>query len=138
MTVQISVTIWTILCFAAAMLILTKLLFKPMLGFMDARKENIERARAAREAAQQQHDAQEEEIREARLAAKTLSEKEASERLAAVQDRAAHTAAEKKDEYIRQLEEDRAALAEESAQIIAELTPQLDSLAALYARKLIF
>ena len=44
MTVQINILIWTVLCFCAFMLILWRLLLKPMLAFMDARKAKIAHA----------------------------------------------------------------------------------------------
>lgn len=45
MTIQISVTIWTIICFLILMLVLSKLLFKPVLTLMDKRKERIDSAK---------------------------------------------------------------------------------------------
>ena len=45
MTIQPSVLIWTIICFCLMMVILNKLLFKPLLSFMDARNDRIARAR---------------------------------------------------------------------------------------------
>lgn len=45
MTIQLSVFLWTIICFCLMMLILNKLLFGPMLRFMDARQARIDRAR---------------------------------------------------------------------------------------------
>lgn len=41
MTIQLSVTVWTVICFIALMLILKNLLFKPVLKIMDQRKERI-------------------------------------------------------------------------------------------------
>ena len=46
MTIQPNILIWTILCFCAFMLILWRLLLKPLLGFMDARDARIARARS--------------------------------------------------------------------------------------------
>lgn len=54
MTIQISVTVWTILCFLALYLILRSLLFKPLLELMDKRKQKIAAAKAAREASGRQ------------------------------------------------------------------------------------
>lgn len=45
MTIQLSVTIWTIICFVLLMLILHFLLFKPVLKVMDERRARIEKAR---------------------------------------------------------------------------------------------
>lgn len=44
MTIQLSVTIWTIICFVLLMLILHFLLFKPVLKVMDERRERLEKA----------------------------------------------------------------------------------------------
>ena len=53
MNVQISVTVWTVICFAALYLILNHLLFKPMLRLMDGREKKIADAAAAKTAAVQ-------------------------------------------------------------------------------------
>ncbi len=44
MTIQLSVTVWTVICFLLLMLILNNLLFKPILKLMDKRKERIDNA----------------------------------------------------------------------------------------------
>lgn len=44
MTIQPSILIWTLISFCLLMLILDRLLFRPMLSFMDARNERIEAA----------------------------------------------------------------------------------------------
>ena len=46
MTIQINILIWTVLCFCAFMLILWRLLLKPLLAFTDARKARIAHARS--------------------------------------------------------------------------------------------
>ena len=46
MTVQPNILIWTILCFCAFMLIVWRLLLKPLLAFMDERKARIAHARS--------------------------------------------------------------------------------------------
>ncbi len=44
MNIQVSVIIWTVICFVLLMLILKNLLFKPVLELMDKRKEKIKNA----------------------------------------------------------------------------------------------
>ena len=46
MSIKISDIIWTIICFGLFTLVVNLLLLKPMLRFMDARKERLEKARA--------------------------------------------------------------------------------------------
>ena len=45
MNIQISVVIWTVICFMLLMLILKNLLFTPVLRMLDSRKERIDAAR---------------------------------------------------------------------------------------------
>ena len=49
LTIQPSVFIWTVICFCLLMLILNRLLFRPMLRFMDERQAKLDRAAARRE-----------------------------------------------------------------------------------------
>ena len=60
MNIQVSVVLWTIICFVLLMLILHNLLFKPVLKVLDARREKIENAAAKKvewEKAGQEHAA---------------------------------------------------------------------------------
>ena len=60
MNIQVSVVLWTIICFVLLMLILHNLLFKPVLKVLDARREKIVNAaakKAAREKTGQEHAA---------------------------------------------------------------------------------
>ncbi len=50
MTIQPSILLWTLICFALMMLVLDRLLFRPMLSFMDARNEKIAAAAQKKEA----------------------------------------------------------------------------------------
>lgn len=45
MNIQISVVIWTVICFMLLMLILKNLLFTPVLRMLDSRKERIDASR---------------------------------------------------------------------------------------------
>ena len=45
MSIQVSVIIWTVICFLLLMLILRNWLFKPVLEVMDKRRERIEKAK---------------------------------------------------------------------------------------------
>lgn len=45
MNIQISVIIWTVICFALLFIVLSKLLFKPVLKVMDDRNKKIESAK---------------------------------------------------------------------------------------------
>lgn len=54
MTVQISVTVWAVICFVLLALVLNNLLFKPVLKVMDERKAKIENAKRETEKLQKE------------------------------------------------------------------------------------
>ena len=113
MSIQISVVVWTLICFAVLYLVLRNLLFKPMLSVMDQRKKKIEDASAAKEEAERllekkrlealaeqealSRKAAEEEKLEAekvRLEGKKLLEDAKKERITIVEDYRAKTEAD--------------------------------------------
>lgn len=53
LTINISETIWTVLCFLILFVGLDKILYKPMLRFMDERKQRIDEGFAAQSGAEQ-------------------------------------------------------------------------------------
>ena len=136
MTVQVSVTVWTILCFLALMLILDRLLFRPLLSFMDERRSKVDGAREKKETALRER---EEELhrREEDLAA---AEKQAAQELSAAVDAArkdaVRAAADKKAENVRRLEQQRQDLEQESQDIQRQSLPHMGELAAVFAQRL--
>ena len=68
MTIQISVLIWTIICFLVFVLILDFLLFKPVLKLLDSRRERIQKA-AAKKAEYERLSGEQEALLEERRAA---------------------------------------------------------------------
>ncbi len=46
MTIQLPILLWTVITFCLAMVILNKLLFRPMFAMMDKRQEKIDHAKA--------------------------------------------------------------------------------------------
>lgn len=77
MNIQISVVIWTVICFLALVLILKHLLFTPMLRHMDARKARIDAAREKRKRLETLRLEGETAAREAEAAAAELAKQEA-------------------------------------------------------------
>lgn len=49
MTIQLSVTVWTVFCFLLLMLVLNNLLFRPILILLDERKQRIDSATQKKE-----------------------------------------------------------------------------------------
>ena len=69
MTIQLPILLWTLITFALTMLVLQKLLFRPMLSFMDKRQAKIDRAKAIRESRAAEMQAAEEQTEANRRAA---------------------------------------------------------------------
>ena len=118
MTIEPSLIVWTVLCFFALMLILKKLLFQPMLTFMDTRNAKIEAARKAKEDARTEYEAEARRLADERAAQEAQLRQSDAEALEQAQE-----------ELRRETTQNRAALAEESERITCELEPQLSDLA---------
>ena len=121
MTIEPSLIVWTVLCFLALVLILKKLLFQPMLTFMAARK--------AKEQAHAEYEAKMRSLAEERAAQAAQLRQSDTAALESAHEELLHRTAEKRAETAQRLEENRAALAEESVRISRELEPLLSNLA---------
>ena len=128
MSIQISVTVWTILCFIALMLVLDRLLFRPLLGFMDKRREKIDGARQARQTALREREEELQRREEARASAKKQAMQEATAALEDTRQEYAEKAAGKKADNERRIAELRSELAKESESILASVEPRMDEL----------
>ncbi len=137
MTVQLSVLVWTVICFCLCMLILNNLLFKPMLAFMDKRKEKIDAAherKAEIEKAQRDYEVNLETRREQFL----LSEAKRAED-------AVRSAMEKAEERVRDAEcekENRIELAKtdveiEKSELSEKLDKSVDELAQAFVTRIV-
>ena len=104
MTVQPSVTLWTVLCFLALMLILDRLLFRPLLAFMDKRQEKIDRARREKAEALEERERELARREEDRTAAKRQALERASAALEETREEYDRRAAERRAENERKLE----------------------------------
>ena len=129
MTIEPSLIVWTVLCFLALVLILKKLLFQPMLTFMDARNAKIEAARKAKEDARTEYEAEARRLADERAAQEAQLRQSGAEALEQAQEELRRETAQKRAEAAQRLAENRAALAEESERITRELEPQLSDLA---------
>lgn len=137
MTIQLSVLVWTIICFCLMMLILNKLLFKPLLAFMDARNDRIARAKvrkqefeAARQAALEAHSKAEMEFRQEK--AREAAEEVAS--LQQTQEKILAAAQARQEKALAAYEEE---LASEFEALNTELDRGRESLAQAFAHRLV-
>lgn len=136
MNIQVSVMVWTVICFLLLVLILQKLLFAPMLRMMDARTARIAAAKKRHEdnenAEKAAKAAADEAFRESTVKAKNDAERmivqgqEEADRLLA----AARTEEQKECEgYAKSLDAEKSALS-------AEVAGEAEKLAALFVSRL--
>ena len=136
MYVQISVTVWTILCFLVLMLVLDRLLFRPLLALMDKRREKIESAKTARETALQERAEELRKREEEHQTAKKQAMLDASAALEVTEQENARRIAEKKAENEQRLAQQRDELAKESQAILAEAESHAEELVAVIAGRI--
>lgn len=137
MTIQPSILIWTLICFAVLMLVLDRLLFRPMLSFMDKRNEKIAAARKKKSENERLiHEAETALDERRKLAAERLdmareTESEAAHRKALeIMSKAAHDSDADTEALGEKLANERAAL-------MKELNTGVDDIAKAFADKLI-
>lgn len=134
--IQPSLIIWTVICFGLLMLVLDRLLFRPLLKLMDERKERAESARRRAGQAKLELEARESELALSREAERQRLLKEASEKAEAFRrDSEAELRA-----LSRELEERVARNREEAAKLtdeaLADVSASLDGFASDYAQML--
>lgn len=137
MNIQLNVLIWTIICFCLAMLILDRLLFRPLLKFMDARQAKIDAAKAQREALASRRQKTQALPDPSLMDARKAAMQAAQARQAEAEAEAALAVNQAKEGYASRLEAQRAAQRLASADICADLESQLDTLAVSFAQKLV-
>ncbi|MBR4658826.1 MAG: hypothetical protein IKP26_06185 [Clostridia bacterium] len=134
--IQPSLIIWTVICFGLLMLVLDRLLFRPLLKLMDERKERAESARRRAGQARLELEARESELALSHEAERQRLLKEASEKAEAFRrDSEAELRA-----LSRELEERVARNREEAAKLtdeaLADVSASLDGFASDYAQML--
>lgn len=137
MSVKISDIIWTIICFGLFTLVINVLLLKPLLRFMDARKERLEKARARMGELEALKEARDEErARESAEEARLLAEN-GREQLRLASERARLELRDYEAELLRREEETKLKLGEFSAETDEKLASAIDRMAEAYTNRLI-
>ncbi|MBR4287568.1 MAG: hypothetical protein IKT55_07680 [Clostridia bacterium] len=137
MTIQISVVIWTVICFVALMLILRNLLFKPLLEVMDKRSERLENARKKKAETEKAVKEHEERVAEQQAQYLETQKKEVAEKLTAIQDESKDAVIQARKKRITDVEAFRKATAEECEKAIEDVSVNAKSIAEAFARQVI-
>ncbi|MBO4277377.1 MAG: hypothetical protein J5925_03140 [Clostridia bacterium] len=137
MNIQPSVLIWTVICFCVFMLVISKLLFKPLLGIMDARREKTASARERLRESDARLAEAEEAKRHALEESKARAAQEYASRAEALRAGSESELKAVAAEYERQKESARAESTEEAAETGKALADAVDTLAGEFAEQLL-
>ena len=137
MEIQLSVVIWTIICFCVLMLILHNLLFKPVLAMFDRRREKIEAAKAKKTEQERTKAEQEKILKEQKELALKKQKEEKAEAIARIQyDTKKHMEIAKK-EHLEKVEAYSNNIKKEYDRIIQYLSPEMNYVAEALAERII-
>ena len=134
MTIQVNVLLWTVICFCAFMLILWRLLLKPMLAFMDARKARIAHARSLDKTAEREEMRAKLEQQRQEEARRLAEERRQAVLALQKENRAALEALEKTLQ--QEAREQYAALEAEASDLVPELATSLEAHVKAFSEKL--
>ena len=137
MTIQISIAIWTVICFILLMIILRNFLFKPVLKVLDDRKQRLENARLKEK--EQIRKADENKALILKQQAEYAQKKEQMAKAAAenlnAQGKLQIEEAQKK--RISDVDKYRASMDESYKQIISTASVEMNKVAEIFAAKII-
>ncbi len=123
MTIQVNVLIWTVLCFCAFMLILWRLLLKPLLAFMDARNARIAHARSLDKTAEKERqEALAETQRLAEIRQRSAFRKQA---IQALREESTLERETREKRYLQETKKRREELEAEASELVPELAVSL-------------
>ncbi len=132
MTIQLPVLLWTVICFVMLMLILSRLLFRPLLAFMDRREERIRSAARTLEEHEKARRDAEEALARFREEEAERADRLAKEAAARAGKEAAAVLASAAAEQERAVEACRLSLAEEKKTLEKAADDKADELARAF------
>lgn len=137
MTIQLSVSIWTIICFILLMVILNNLLFKPILKVMDERKERIEKASQKKAEYERLESEYASMLVEKEKAFEEASKRQIKEEIETIRQNTKKAIETAKEERLRMVDSYRVSVVEEQAEIMDTLCKHSEELATAFMNNLI-
>lgn len=137
MNIQLSVSIWTVICFCLLMLILNNGVFKPVLKVLDSRREKLANARAKQQEMlrlEQEHAELYKQQREEYLQMKKEETKAVVEKIHSDEKTEIKSAQSKS---VEDIDAYKLELERECANAVAGISPKMKEAAGIFARKII-
>ncbi len=137
MKIQLSVSIWTIICFILLMLILHFLLFKPILKVMDDRKARIENAAKKKAENERLENEYASMLIEQEKALYEAQQKQIAEEIEKIRLNTKKAVEVAREERLQEVDSYRVRAREELEENLEMLNARVDELATLFADSLI-
>lgn len=137
MTVQLSVTLWTIICFCILMVVLRNLLFKPVLKVMDERRLRIDKANEKKKTIAEAEEKYRLEFAEKEKAFREAEKKHVKEQLEVIRAECKDGVEKAQDERIAQVDAYRVKADKEHEAILTTLSVHSEELALTFANSLL-
>ncbi len=137
MTIQLSVTLWTVICFCVLALVLRRLLFVPLLGVMDARKEKIAQAQAKKARFAQLEQEHQALLAEKEAAFRSAQQKSEAQRLEAIRSESRRAVEAAREERVQAVDRFREKTDAEREEILRTLGAHAQELAQAFAESVV-
>ena len=137
MSIQISVIIWTVICFLLLMLILKNWLFKPVLEVMEKRQARIEKAKEKQLEAQRLTVEHEKKLQEQKLSFEKEQKIKTNEEIENIQLHSKKRVEAAKQSRLSTYETYREECAKEYSRILATAEKSTEQIAEIFADRLI-
>lgn len=137
MNIQLSVTLWTIICFVLLMLILHHLLFKPVLKVIDDRRARVQNAALKKAEYAKMAEKNAAALQEKEAAFLAAQQKQIKEQIETIRLDSKKAVEAAKDERLRAVDSYRQQAEAERAEILTTLGAHAAELAAAFADSVI-
>ena len=134
---QLSVIIWTVICFFLLLLIVSKLLLKPVLEIIDQRRKKLEDARAKEAEYAKLAEDQAKELEKKQAERKLALEAAAKEEVAFIQANEKNELKQAHTDSLENINAYRQELEKNHRQIVNALSPKMEEVAEIFVKQII-
>ena len=135
--IQLSVIIWTVICFFLLVLIVSKLLLKPVLEILDKRRKNLEDARAKEAEYEKLAEEQAKELEQKMAERKLALEAAAKEEVAFIQANEKNELKQTHTNSLENINAYRQELEKNHRHIVDTLAPKMEEVAEIFVKQII-
>ena len=137
MNFQLSVIVWTVICFVALMAILRNLLFVPVLKVLDERKEKIDSAKEKKAEIERLTKEYEERFESEKQEALLIEAKKAKQLASEINAQGKKEIDEAQKQCLEEIRKYKESIADEHEQIVQSVAPKMETAAAILAKNII-